>query len=181
VDAIGRYAADGGNVLGICGGYQMLGRQVHDPDGIEGKAGSTPGLGLLPVETVLKAPKTTTVTAFSWEGIKGKGYEIHMGQTQLVEGSSALLTVESRNQAPCHDRDGCISEDGKVLGTYVHGLFDAPKITRHWLWHIGLASVEVTQEHGPAARDEAYQLLAEHMVQHVDVGAILGLARHSTE
>lgn len=175
-DALGRYAADGGNVLGICGGYQMLGRQVHDPDGIEGKAGSTPGLGLLPVETVLKAPKTTTVTAFSWEGFKGKGYEIHMGQTQLVEGS-ALLTVESRNLASCHDRDGCISADGKVLGTYVHGLFDTPKITCHWLRHIGLASVEVTQVHGPAARDEAYELLAEHMVRYVDVEAILGLIR----
>ncbi|MGD9006470.1 MAG: cobyric acid synthase, partial [Desulfobacteraceae bacterium] len=67
-EALQRYAQSGGHILGICGGYQMLGGVVHDPDGVDGKAGTTQGLGLLPVETVLKAPKTTTVTDFSWEG-----------------------------------------------------------------------------------------------------------------
>jgi adenosylcobyric acid synthase len=66
-DRLLRYVGAGGHLLGICGGYQMLGAWVHDPDGIEGAPGSIAGLGLLPVETVLKAPKTTTLTDFSWD------------------------------------------------------------------------------------------------------------------
>jgi adenosylcobyric acid synthase len=174
-DTLQRYSADGGHILGICGGYQMLGSHVHDPDGIEGRAGSTQGLGLLPVETVLKSPKTTTLTDFSWEGIKGRGYEIHMGQTQRMSDGQALLTLERRNQLSCNDRDGCQSVSGRVLGTYVHGLFDTPEITRHWLTRIGLGSVQVDEVHGPAARDEAYDLLAEHMNRYIDIVAICGL------
>ena len=171
---LANYVASGGHVLGICGGYQMLGSQVHDPDGIEGIAGSTPGLGLLPVETVLKAPKTTTLTDFTWDGIAGKGYEIHMGQTRPPQGQE-LIAVQSRNGIDCADTDGCISADGRVAGTYMHGLFDSPEITRRWLAGIGLAAVGVDQQHGPAARDQAYELLAEHAARHLDLAAITNL------
>ncbi len=168
------FAAGGGHVLGVCGGYQMLGRRVLDPVGLEGAAGETPGLGLLPVETELKAPKTTTRTNFSWNGIPGSGYEIHMGQTRRLDGQP-LLAINSRNRQSCESEDGCISPDGRVLGTYLHGLFDTPAITRCWLAHIGLAHIRVDQHHGPVARDHAYDLLAEHMVRHIDVDAIMGL------
>lgn len=174
-DTLQRYAADGGHVLGICGGYQILGSNVHDPEGIEGRAGSTQGLGLLPVETVLKSPKTTTLTEFSWEGIKGRGYEIHMGRTRRLSGHQALLTVERRNQLSCDDSDGCQSADGRVLGTYVHGMFDTPQIIHHWLTLVGLGTVQVDQVHGPSARDEAYDLLADHCERFLDVEGILGL------
>lgn len=174
-DILQRYAADGGNILGICGGYQMLGSQVHDPEGSEGLTGSTQGLGLLPVETVLKSPKTTTLTQFSWGGIMGRGYEIHMGRTQHFSDAQTLLTIERRNQTACDDRDGCISSNGRVLGTYVHGLFDTPGITRHWLKHVGLDAVDVDKMHGPAARDEAYDLLAGHCERYLDVESLLGL------
>jgi adenosylcobyric acid synthase len=174
-DNLQRYAADGGHILGICGGYQMLGSHVHDPEGHEGVAGSTQGLGLLPVETVLKSPKTTTLTEFLWEGIKGRGYEIHMGQTRQLSDAQSLLTIKQRNQSACDDRDGCISADGRALGTYVHGLFDTPKITRRWLKHIGLDTVNVHREHGPAARDGAYDQLAEHCERYIDVESVLGL------
>lgn len=174
-DILQRYAADGGHILGICGGYQMLGSNVHDPDGNEGRVGSTQGLDLLPVETVLKSPKTTTLTQFSWEGIKGRGYEIHMGRTQHLSDAQSLLTVERRNQSACDDRDGCISADGRVLGTYVHGLFDTPKITRRWLKNVGLGAVNVDNVHGPTARDGAYDLLAEHCERYLDVESVLGL------
>src|SRR5574340_422449 len=107
----------------------MLGTWVRDPDGIEGPPGSTAGLGLLPVETVLKAPKTTTLTDFFWDGISGRGYEIHMGRTDPPRGSG-LVRVQHRNGVTCEDVDGCISPDGRVIGTYMHGLFDAPAITR---------------------------------------------------
>jgi len=173
-DQILRYAAGGGHLLGICGGYQMLGTRVHDPDGIEGAPGATAGLGLLPVETVLKAPKTTTLTDFSWGGIQGTGYEIHMGQTQAPQGRT-LMTVERRNGLSSEDTDGCLSEDGRVIGTYMHGLFDTPAITRRWLAGIGLGAIAVDQMHGPAARDQAYEQLAEHAAQHLDIGAITAL------
>ena len=80
-DAVRAHHRDGGHILGVCGGYQMLGARVHDPDGHEGRPGSSEGLGLLPVETVLQAPKTTTLTRFRWDGADGCGYEIHMGRT----------------------------------------------------------------------------------------------------
>lgn len=168
---LGEYLAAGGHILGICGGYQMLGQQVHDPDGIEGDPGSTPGLGLLPVTTVLKAPKTTTLTGFSWDGIPGRGYEIHMGQTRPPQGQE-LMTVQGRNGTGCADTDGCRSVDGRVIGTYMHGLFDTPAITRHWLAGIGLGHIAVSTIHGPAARDQAYAMLAEHACKHLDIEAI---------
>ena len=177
-DALQRFVGDGGHILGICGGYQILGEQVHDPDGLEGPAGSVPGLGLLQVETELKAPKTTTLTDFVWADNPGRGYEIHMGQTHL-KGGTSLLTVKSRNQQSCQDRDGCINATGRVLGTYLHGLFDTPEVTRHWLALIGLDGVPVDQMHGPVARDAAYELLAEHAANHLDIEAIVNLLKTS--
>lgn len=173
-DVLQRFAFNGGHILGVCGGYQMLGRQVHDPEGVEGRVGSTQGLGLLPGETVLKAPKTTTLTAFTWDGIQGRGYEIHMGQTDIAQGGP-LLCIRRRNQETCDDMDGCMGLDGRVLGTYLHGLFDTPAITRHWLRHIGLSSIDVQQEHGSASRDAAYDLLAEHAIRHIDIEAVCEL------
>ena len=173
-DQLLRYAADGGHLLGICGGYQMLGTRVEDPDGIEGVPGATAGLDLLPVETVLKAPKTTTLTDFSWDEIVGKGYEIHMGQTRAPQGR-ALVTVARRNGLADTDTDGCRSENGRICGTYMHGLFDTPAITRRWLDSIGLGGVEVDRLHGPAARDQAYEQLAEHAARHLDLEAITSL------
>ncbi len=173
-ETLKRYASDGGHILGICGGYQMLGHTVHDPSGVDGKPGAYQGLSLLEVETELKAPKTTTLTEFAWEGISGSGYEIHMGRTHVKE-DGFLLSVDKRNRQRCEDRDGCTSADGRVVGTYMHGLFDTPEITRRWLNQIGLSEVEVDQRHGLAARDAAYELLAEHAAKHLDIEAIVGL------
>ncbi|MCU0593526.1 MAG: cobyric acid synthase, partial [Desulfobacterales bacterium] len=102
-----------GRLLGICGGYQMLGRWVHDPEGHEGAPGSSAGLGLLPVETVLRAPKTTTRTRFSWGEVRGAGYEIHMGQT-VRHGGMPWFKVLERNGRPEEAEDGCIALDGRV-------------------------------------------------------------------
>jgi adenosylcobyric acid synthase len=172
--ALREYHANGGHLLGICGGYQMLGRRVVDPDGLEGPAGETAGLNLLALETELKAPKTTTRTVFAWNGIQGSGYEIHMGQTRLLNGRP-LLEVVRRNLQACNSEDGCTSPDGRVLGTYIHGFFDTPAITRQWLALIGLDKIRVDRRHGPVARDRAYDLLAEHTIRHIDVDGILDL------
>ena len=116
----------GGHVIGICGGYQMLGRAVHDPNGVEGAAGSELGLGLLDVETTMGGDKTlrqTTGSATTSVGAMGvdiavNGYEIHMGETTGQDVTRGVIQLNDGRQ------DGVLSEDGHVLGTYLHGLFD---------------------------------------------------------
>ena len=162
------FVANGGHVLGICGGYQMLGNYVHDPEGLEGPPGITPGLDLLPVETILKAPKTTTLTRFYRQDVQGTGYEIHMGQTKR-HGGDPLFTVVERNRIVCEDADGCVSANNKIMGTYIHGLFENPTVTRLWLNSIGLNDVETSELEGLEAKDKEYDLLAEYFETHIDV------------
>ena len=169
--AIRHFAENGGNVLGICGGYQMMGTRVQDPQGLEGTPGETPGLGLLPAETVLRAPKTTTRTQFEWLGIPGQGYEIHMGQT-TVDDAAALFQIKARNRMAVTDREGCQRAGGRIAGTYLHGLFDNPDITRRWLECWGLHDTVVDATNGPEGRNRAYDQLAAHMAQYIDVAAI---------
>jgi adenosylcobyric acid synthase len=171
---LSEYLESGGHVLGICGGYQMMGKTVHDPTGLEGQPGSSEGLGLLPIETILKAPKTTTLTKFSWNGRPGAGYEIHMGQT-IRAGGTPLFNITERNHNPCRDEDGCVSNDSKIMGTYIHGLFDNPGILKFWLNHIGLRGVDVSDVGGIEARNKEYDLLAEHFEKNVDVESIAKL------
>jgi adenosylcobyric acid synthase len=173
-EALSEYLNCGGHVLGICGGYQMMGKTVHDPTGLEGRPGSSEGLGLLPIETVLKAPKTTTLTTFSWNGHMGAGYEIHMGQTIRADGAP-LFKITERNHRPCRDEDGCVFGDSKIMGTYIHGLFDNPGILKFWLNHIGLNGIEVSDVGGIKARNQEYDLLAELFEEHVDVESIVKL------
>ena len=168
------YAGAGGHILGICGGYQMLGSVVRDPEGTEAKPGNTPGLSLLPIETELKAPKTTTLSRFQWDNIQGTGYEIHMGQSVLT-GGHPLFQMTERNGVSSRDTDGCISSKDNVMGTYMHGLFDTPALTRRWLGMIGLPDIAVSESSGYQERDRAYDLLAEHFKAHVDMEAIARL------
>ncbi len=174
---IRRYYERGGHLLGICGGYQMLGQNILDPEGLEGEPGEMDGLGLLPVKTRLTAPKTTTRARFKWDESKGTGYEIHMGRTAII-GGTGWLTVFEQNGEAVHFMDGCASEDGRVRGTYIHGLFDEPGVLRKWLIRIGLPDVEVPNLSGYAARDAQYALLAKHFDAHADVEklmAVMGL------
>jgi len=173
--ALSEYLKCGGYVLGICGGYQIMGKGVHDPAGLEGDPGSSEGLGLLPIETVLKAPKTTTLTQFSWNGRLGAGYEIHMGQTNRT-GGIPLFSITQRNHKPCRDEDGCVTGDAKILGTYIHGLFDNPEILKSWLNHVGLHDIDVPAAGGIQARNRQYDLLAEHFEKYIDVQSIVKLA-----
>ncbi|MDF1551420.1 MAG: cobyric acid synthase [Deferrisomatales bacterium] len=122
----------GALVVGVCGGYQMLGRLVRDPHRVESSREETRGLGLLDVVTVMEPDKVTTQTrgrvqpgALSWcpAGEELEGYEIHMGRTTLGPAARPLLTLERRSGGEPHP-DGAVSDDGRVLGTYLHGLFD---------------------------------------------------------
>ena len=170
------YAANGGHVAGICGGYQILGEKIEDPQGVEGTAGTEEGLGLLPVATVMKAPKTTTLSRFTYKGIEGSGYEIHMGTTQR-HGGEPLVSVLDRNSIPTEDSDGCRVPSGKVIGTYMHGIFDTPAIVDSWFKEIGIDFTPSKTAGGLDARMEAYGRLADHTRTHLTMDKIETMAK----
>ncbi len=158
----------GGAVLGICGGYQMLGRRIHDPQGLEGPAGSVEGLGLLDVETVLLAEKTTrrTIATHSLTGTPLKAYEIHLGRTEGPDCERPFATVRDRPE-------GARSPDGRIQGTYLHGAFESDAFRRAFLASMGVRAF------GPshAARvEETIDALARHLESHVDLHRILDIA-----
>jgi adenosylcobyric acid synthase len=159
----------GGRVLGLCGGYQMLGRSVADPQGVEGSVGSVPGLGLLDVETVLTPEKTTRAVSGRdvATGERVEGYEIHLGVTTGPDTVRPMLDLGGR-------LDGARSVDGRVSGTYVHGLFAANGLRRAFL---ALDPSDVAYETGVEA---ALDALADHIERYVDVEAVLGIAGYSS-
>ena len=123
----------GGHVLGICGGYQMLGRSIQDPDGIEGKPGSVAGLNLLDVETRLTSEKLLLEVAGESgdAGVPFKGYEMHMGRTEGADCERPMLKLDDGRT------DGAISANGQVAGCHVHGLFADDRQRSDWLQRIG--------------------------------------------
>ncbi len=139
-DRIGRLAAQSVAVVGICGGYQMLGRVIRDPAGAESAADAAPGLGLLPAETTFETTKATYQSRASVAGGPGwlaalagrdvEGYEIHLGQTT---GGRPWLRIVGRNGAPADVADGAVSDTGRVWGCYLHGLFANAALRRAWL------------------------------------------------
>jgi adenosylcobyric acid synthase len=159
----------GGRALGLCGGYQMLGKVISDPDGVEGAPGSVEGLGLLDVETVLTADKTTVRVAgqHAGTGESVTGYEIHLGRTEGADCARPLLDLGGRI-------DGAMSADGKVAGSYVHGIFGSDGFRRAFLASLGAAASDVNYE---AHVDAALDALAEHVERHVDCNALLAVAR----
>jgi adenosylcobyric acid synthase len=134
-----RLADRGAYVAGICGGFQMLGRELRDPQGIEADRGSLRGLGLLPVSTWFGAKKTTHQARAEiisdlgiWQTLQRQqvtGYEIHMGQTVLIDGGQSLTRIFSRSGECCSVVDGACSDNGRIFGTYLHGIFDNAAVT----------------------------------------------------
>lgn len=168
---IEKYVAAQGYILGVCGGYQMMGNMVHDPDGHEGISGSTKGLSLLPVETIMKAPKVTTVSSFAWNQISGIGYEIHMGHTKRL-GGSPMCKIYNRNGIQCNYEDGCSINNGKIQGTYIHGFFDGYEVVSMWLKKIGLDNISVAQKGGLAFRNLEYDRLAQYFEKYIDISQL---------
>ncbi len=157
----------GGRVLGLCGGYQMLGRIVADPDGVEGVPNSVAGLGLLDVETVLTGDKRLAPVRGRMRGAGFDGYEMHVGRTAGPDCANPMLTFDDGRD------DGAVSDDGRVSGTYVHGLFAGDACRAAWLAGFGAASAV---SHG-ASVEAALDALAAHLETHMDVGRLIGLAR----
>ncbi|WP_175652419.1 cobyric acid synthase [Pseudomonas sp. Marseille-P9899] len=160
--AIARHLRYGGKVLGICGGLQMLGREVHDPLGLEGAAGSSPGLGLLDYATVLETHKQLRNVSgvLELEQAAISGYEIHAGVTSgAALGRPAVHLADGR-------RDGAISADGQILATYLHGLFEAPDSCAALLRWAGLSEVQRVDYH--ALRERDIERLADLVDTHLD-------------
>ena len=164
------HARAGGRVLGLCGGYQLLGRCIQDPDGVDGPPGEAPGLGLLDVETVMAARKTVRPVSgrCALSGEMVAGYEIHCGRSRGPDCARPMLSVDG---VP----DGARSADGRVEGSYVHGLFAHDGFRRAWLERVrpGAASPLVYE----AAVEAALDGLADGIEAAIDVGDLLATAR----
>jgi adenosylcobyric acid synthase len=160
----------GGSVLGICGGYQMLGRSIADPNGIEGPPSKVEGLGLFDVDTILEGDKVLIEVAGETigSGVPFKGYEMHVGRTT---GALQPLLKFGNGQV-----DGAVSADGRVAGCYIHGLLADDRQRQHWLERIGGQASAFAYE---SDVDATLDLLADHLEKHVDCDRLLELARES--
>ncbi|WP_294358024.1 cobyric acid synthase [uncultured Sphingomonas sp.] len=155
-------------VLGLCGGYQMLGRSVSDPGGIEGPAGTSAGLGLLDIDTVLTGAKTVRQVGGEALGARFSGYEIHLGQTSGPDTARPLGRLDDGTS------EGAIRPDGLVAGSYVHGLLGDPAQRRAWLARIGTTASGVDHN---ADVDAALDDIAVQFEQLVDVDALIDIAQ----
>jgi adenosylcobyric acid synthase len=159
----------GGHILGICGGYQMLGRSISDPDGLEGTAGTVPGLGLLQVDTVMQPDKRLELVQAHHcsTGLPFEGYEIHIGTTQGPDCQRPFAMVSGA-------LDGAISACGRVTGSYLHGMFRDDAFRGAYLAKLGLPRSETS--YGGSV-DTALNALADHLDAHLDMDRLLALAR----
>jgi len=155
----------GGRVLGICGGYQMLGRTVADPHGIEGPPSEGPGLGLLEVDTVLAGDKVLVEVEGTAQGVPFKGYEMHIGRT--TGSATPMLDM------PGHDA-GATGGHGRISGCYIHGLLTDDRQRRAWLERLAVPASPLDYE---ADVEATLDLLADHIERHVDCDRLLALAR----
>jgi len=160
----------GGMILGLCGGYQMLGQRIADPDGIEGPPATVPGLGLLNVATTLRGPKHLAPLRGHSVGddVPVEGYEMHMGRTDGPDCARPVLRLDDGRI------DGAVSPDGRVCGTYAHGLFADDRQRAAWLARLN-ATAQAPSYH--ATVEAVLDGLAAHLEAHLDVAALFSLAR----
>ena len=159
----------GAHVLGLCGGYQMLGQTIADPDGVEGATGSVQGLGHLNISTTMTADKRVTeVSALhSASGQDVRGYEIHLGRSDGADCARPLFHVAGHPE-------GAVREDGRVMGSYLHGMFAADGFRRAFLAGLGATPGNESYD---ASVDATLDALADHLESHVDCAGLLALAR----
>lgn len=157
----------GGRILGICGGYQMLGSVIKDPDGIEGDAGQTKGLGFLDIETTMGGDKRLALThaRHVHSGTSITGYEIHIGQSDGPDTERPFARVGQRPE-------GATSPDGRIMGTYLHGMFSHDAFRKAFLSSLGVSASDHSYE---AGIENILDQLAEHLETHLDVPALFRL------
>jgi adenosylcobyric acid synthase len=164
------YARRGGRVLGLCGGYQMLGRSVADPNGIEGPPGSADGLGLIDVTTELAGDKSLVAVKGRTvaDDIAVAGYEMHIGRTTGAGTQRPLLRLDDGRL------DGAVSADGRVAGSYLHGFFAVDAQRAAWLARLGVPASSYAYEE---LVEQTLDALAAHLAAHIDIDKMLSLAR----
>jgi adenosylcobyric acid synthase len=164
------HARRGGRVLGLCGGYQMLGRSVADPDGIEGPPGSADGLSLIEVTTELAGDKSLVAVKGRTvpDGVAVAGYEMHIGRTTGAATQRPLLQLEDGRF------DGAISSDGRIAGAYLHGLFAGDTQRGAWLARLGAPPSSLAYEE---LVEQTLDALAAHLAAHIDIDKMLSFAR----
>lgn len=182
-EALHRHLRYGGRLIGLCGGYQMLGAFVHDPYGIEGAPGSSEALGLLAIETTLESEKVLrnvrgrlSHLVDDGNGAVVSGYEIHAGITTGVATERPALQLEV-GSASAVEPDGALSEDGQILGSYVHGLFDSAEACAallRWAGLDGAVGVDAS-----AAREATFERLADAVEEHLDTQRLASLCGNS--
>ena len=169
------YATDGGHIGGICGGYQLLGQTLHDPDGIESRPNSrTEGLGLLPLKTTFGGDKRTVqvqgkliAPAGSFAPLQGspiRGYEIHMGISTPTTDARPLCEIGTGED---RHTDGIVTDDGRIWGTYLHGIFENDAFRHTWLRALSWRGVGKIFD-----RNAAYNRLADHVEAHLDMALL---------
>jgi adenosylcobyric acid synthase len=160
------YVRAGGRVLGLCGGYQMLGRCIADPNGLEGPPSEVDGLHLLDIDTVLDGEKSLAPArgVLTTCGARVDGYEMHIGQTSGPATERPLVRFDDGRS------DGAMSPDGRVCGTYVHGLFAADASRAAWLVALGAQPAPQSYE---STVENALDRLAEHIERYADVDGLL--------
>jgi adenosylcobyric acid synthase len=158
----------GGRILGLCGGYQMLGRTISDPEGLEGPPGATPGLGLLDLDTTMTADKRLTRVQgiHAATGCAISGYEIHLGRSDGPARARPFARIDGADE-------GAVSPDGRVMGTYLHGLFSEDRFRSAFLAGLGLAPSDLDYA---ASVERTLDELANHLERHVDIDAVLALS-----
>ncbi len=175
--------AAGRRIIGICGGFQMLGTRIRDPLGVEDRAGAIQGLGLLGVETTLAPAKITDQVEADcrisgrWPKSKCKGYEIHMGRTRRYPGVAAAFRISRRGGRRVGEREGAVSPDARVWGTYLHGLFENDSFRDSFLAAIqgGQASPKRRRMRFGSTRLRALDRLADSARKHLDLKRIYEL------
>jgi len=181
-EAVIRLARKGTPVIGVCGGYQMLGQTIHDPQGVESSQPCVAGLGLLPVSTTFEREKAThQVTARVADstgmlaGATGKevrGYEIHMGSTSGQGEAAPFVVLERSGERACLP-DGCIDASGHILGTYIHGLFSNTSLRLSLLGYLAeKKGISLPRLGAIATQEEHLNRLAALVRGHVDMGLI---------
>jgi len=158
----------GGGVIGVCGGYQMLGRVIADPAGIEGPPGSVEGLGLLDVATVLSDEKRLEPVRGDAGGAPFAGYEMHMGVTTGADCRRPFARLSDGTP------DGAMSADGRVIGTYIHALFGDDRQRSAWLTRLGAGPAAIAHD---ALVETTLDRLAAHIAAHVDIDRLLSLSK----
>ncbi|PXW25604.1 cobyric acid synthase [Paraburkholderia caballeronis] len=172
-DALRRHLRYGGRVIGICGGLQMLGREVADPHGVEGEPGASDGFGWLDYRTVLtqrKALRNVRGALTFADAPAVAGYEIHMGETEGPALAKPVLSLAGSDAGDAARPDGALSDDGQILATYVHGLFDSPDACAALLEWAGLSGAQTVDY--PALREASLERLADTLAESLDVPRI---------